>query len=454
VCLQPARYRQRHVEVVWLSATVAVAAGVIYFGVFSPGPIAMVLGIYFVSLGQNLFMAAAVYLICALTLAGVAGAVIAGALADPGLLHGSYLDVPQQLTVQALVQLILLCTFLLGRASRRATLQTMTDLELAVRAVAQREALLQEARHDLERALAVGGAGRFTGQHLGSFELGDVIGRGAMGEVYEARHRGGGEPAAVKLLHPHVLVSAGHLERFLREMRAAAEIRSPHVVRVLEIGELEAPLPYLAMELLRGHDLAAVLRARRRMSPAAVLDLIRQVGAGLSAAADAGIVHRDIKPQNLFRDERDGVATWKILDFGVSRLRGRDGTLTQGNVVGTPVYMAPEQAVSAAIDHRSDLYALGAIAYRALTGSPPYRGKDVPALLYSVVHEMPPRPTELAALPAEVDAVLAIALAKDPADRFATATALGDALADALAGRLDPDLRRRAGELSRRAPWR
>jgi serine/threonine-protein kinase len=145
---------------------------------------------------------------------------------------------------------------------------------------------------------------------------------------------------------------------------------------------------------------------------------------------------------------------WKILDFGVATL-AEDGaaTLTHGGIVGTPSYMAPEQAQGRQLDGRADLYALAAVAYRCATGRHPFSGADTPALLYAVVHKMPPRPGELAALPADVDAWFALALAKLPGDRFATGAALADALTAALAGALDPALRRRADTVLRKLPW-
>jgi serine/threonine-protein kinase len=221
---------------------------------------------------------------------------------------------------------------------------------------------------------------------------------------------------------------------------------------VLEIGDESSPIPYLAMERLRGEDLAQILRRKARLDREAAIDLLRQVGRGVQAAAAAGIVHRDLKPQNLFLTEGPR-PTWKILDFGVSKLGAEGGTLTKGEAVGTPRYMAPEQARGEAVDTRADVYALGAIAYRVLTGQPPFRADDGAPVLVHVISRMPLRPGALARLHADVDAALAIALAKKPDDRFADAGELATAIEDALAGRLDPSLRERARALLDAHPW-
>ena len=196
-------------------------------------------------------------------------------------------------------------------------------------------------------------------------------------------------------------------------------------------------------------DLGPFLRAKRTLEPVRVVELLRQVGEGITVAAGLGIVHRDIKPQNIFQH---GV-TWKILDFGVSRVAANTDTLTSGQIVGTPAYMAPEQARGGKVDHRTDLYALGAVAYRALTGHGLYPSGEVADTLYHVVHGAPRRPSSLGSLSRDVDLVLAIALAKDPAHRFATATELADALEAAIADKLPEPLRERGRRLEAEGAW-
>jgi serine/threonine-protein kinase len=223
---------------------------------------------------------------------------------------------------------------------------------------------------------------------------------------------------------------------------------------VLEDGTTAGEIPFLAMERLRGNDLAHHLRRKRRLGLAQMVEMSRQIGLALRAAREHGIVHRDLKPHNLFLAEQEGggAPTWKVLDFGVSKV-GRSGTLTRGHVVGTPGYMAPEQAKGDDVDYRADLYSLGAIVYRCLTGHPPFTGKDVPSTLYDVVYKMPTRPGALAELPPDVDRVLAIAMAKSPDDRFTDGAELADALVAASTSTLPEGLRVRADELIARHAW-
>jgi serine/threonine-protein kinase len=351
-----------------------------------------------------------------------------------------------EIIIQLLVQLVLAATFVTARMSRRTALLAVGELERAVRIAARREALLLEAHEELERALR-SGRGRFSEQKIATYNLGKLLGRGAMGEVYEATGAQG--VVAVKMLSQASLGNPTHVLRFLRELRTAAAIESPHVVKVLEVGEV--PVPYLVMERLVGSTLSDVLRSKRGLTTHEVVEMIRQVGEGVTAAAAANVVHRDLKPQNVFRDH----GTWKILDFGIARAIDSGDTLTQGHIVGTPSYMAPEQAAGGFVDHRADLYALAAIAYRALTGQPPYAAGEVAETLYRVVHTLPHRPTDLAPqLPTEVDLVLAIGLAKDPDLRFQSAGEFATALAAAFGPGLPLPVRERGAALVRAGVWR
>jgi serine/threonine-protein kinase len=187
------------------------------------------------------------------------------------------------------------------------------------------------------------------------------------------------------------------------------------------------------MELLAGQDLAAMLRERTMLPLHEIVVLVEEAAQGLSVLHRAGVVHRDLKPQNLFRANGDR-PVWKILDYGVSKLIGA-GTMTENNLVGTPGYMSPEQAEGKEIDPRSDVFSLGAVVYRALTGRRPFSGQDLPQILYQVVHGTPIQPRELVpSLPKEVETTLAIALAKRAADRFSTPTEFATALRAASRG--------------------
>jgi serine/threonine-protein kinase len=162
------------------------------------------------------------------------------------------------------------------------------------------------------------------------------------------------------------------------------------------------------------------------------------------------VVHRDIKPHNLFRC--DG-GTWKILDFGVAALVDSSSTLTHGGVIGTPAYMSPEQARGETVDHRADVYALGAVLYRCVTGRVPFAAADTPSLLYAVIHDMPLRPSAIARVDPDLERVILLALAKSRDARLATVTELVAAFEAAAGAALPDEMVRRAAALARRQPW-
>jgi serine/threonine-protein kinase len=436
-----------------LCTVVGAIAAVNYFGFYSPAPMLLVFGVSFVSQSSSLGLALGVFGTVAVTHA--AGSILqaAGMWPDRGLVHVADVGTLDRYLIAGAEQVLLLMSFLLARWSRRATLTAIERLEVAVRQVGQREALLQEANRDLERALKGGYKGRWSGERMGPWQLDEVIGRGAMGEVYEAAHAQKGTPAAVKLLSAHAQGDPDQLRRFLREAEVMARVDSPHVVRVYDVGLGADGPPYIAMELLKGHDLAWHLRRKRRMSRERVADLVSQVSMALEMARRAEIVHRDLKPQNLFLAEDESGTRWKVLDFGVSKLGNKTGTLTQNHVIGTPGYMAPEQARGLPADHRADVFSLSVIAYRALTGRPAFSGDEYPKIMFDLVYVQPARPGELVALPPEVDAVLAIGLAKQARDRFETAVELAEAMRAALDGRARPETMERAARLIERHPW-
>jgi serine/threonine-protein kinase len=265
---------------------------------------------------------------------------------------------------------------------------------------------------------------------VGNYVIGEELGRGGMGVVYAAAHRVLGHPAAIKMLLPDVAGGRDQLERFFNEARATRAIAHEGIVELFDVGVAEDGRAYIAMERLTGESLAARLRAGR-VSVATAVDIGRQIAAALGAAHAAGIVHRDLKPDNVFLTDRGRV---KLLDFGVAKLGGADRHLVRtatGAVLGTPHYMAPEQAGgAAAVDARADLYALGCVLYRMLAGRHVFDGDSLVDVVAKHQRETPVplctyRPEASPQLAAIVDRLLA----KAPADRFASAADVGDALA-------------------------
>ena len=338
-----------------------------------------------------------------------------------------------------------------GRLIQNRSSESLREIQTRFRQVTEREALLREARLDIERAAGVGQEGRFTGERFGRFRLGLLLGRGGMGEIYEAVDRNG-DAAAVKVLRGGR--GEGALQRFEREAHFSKAVSSPHVVRVLEVGTTEQHvLPFLAMERMHGEDLSQMLLSQLRLSLREAADMAMQIASGLDAAHDAGVVHQDIKPDNLFRT---GEGVWKILDFGVAQSLDETMAASAHGIAGTPGYMAPEQLnEDALIDHRTDIHALGAVLYRAITGQPAFPGRDARSTLRRVRRSLPLAPSQVVPIPMGIDVVLRIALAKDPADRFASARELAVSLRDAINRPTIPaKLAARAEALNRKLGWK
>ncbi len=424
----------RRLAIVCAGGVIAALGAVLVFGLHSGALILPVVGLHVIGLGGSRWIARGAFLGFAGGHLALAALIELGWLHDPGLVSTGDLPRQARLLLEATVLAVLGGLYLHARRARRDGIRAMRELAAAERSLGERDAQLREAQQELAQSLHLQAEGRWSHQVLGSFRLGRVIGRGAVGEIYAGHHVLTGEPAAIKLLQVETAEVPGNLERFQREARAAASLRSAHVVRVLEVSGAGAPVPYLAMEHLAGADLAAYLRARGRLPAVEVVELVWQLAAGLEVARLAGVVHRDLKPQNVFRTvDGRGAVVWKLLDFGVSKLAGGDGTLTQGCVIGTPHYMSPEQATGRPTDHRADVYGLAALAYRCLTGRPPFAGVEMPALLFHVAAAEPPPAGSLVALPPAVDLVLGRALAKLPEDRYWTAVELAADLAAAVA---------------------
>lgn len=455
---EEARYTTGMFRVFGMTCAIGSIAIDYYLGVFSPTPLVITLGIAFFGLGADRPVALLAPLTAIGGYLGLVLLIVLGVIEDRGQFPADNVPIVARVFVVVLVPVVLLVTLWQARASRRATLDAIEQSNKAVKVARLREAELHEANQNLDLALRIGAgnASRYTGMQVGRYRLAEVVGRGGMGEIYAATDFETGDPAAVKMMNASALDHPELVRRFLREAELTRRIRVPNVVEVHEVGESADGAPYIAMELLSGLDLAAHLRRRRKLTLTEVVDLAEQVARGLDAAHAAGVIHRDLKPQNLFLAEQAGSRglTWKILDFGVSKLRGAQITLTHHDVVGTPSYMAPEQAQGLEPDPRSDIFALGAVLYRSLTGRLPFPGNDMVEIVYSLLLQTPPRPSEICTgLPTDVDHVLAIATAKQAEDRFATATELAHALLAAAKGDLDPAIRERAIQLQRTQPW-
>ncbi|MBI2390377.1 MAG: protein kinase [Deltaproteobacteria bacterium] len=265
------------------------------------------------------------------------------------------------------------------------------------------------------------------------------LGAGGMGTVWVARHVGLNCDVVVKFITGDLANNADAVARFQREAAAASEVRSPHVVQMLDHGISQRGLPYIAMELLEGEDLAARLSRVGPMAPAEVAGVVVQVARALGRAHDKGIVHRDIKPENIFLCETgEDEAFVKVLDFGIAKVVRADaaGATSTGAVIGSPYWMSPEQLMgSKALDARTDLWSLGAVAYIALTGRRPFDGETLAAIAVQICSTELPVPSRAAAgLSPAIDAWFARACARDPKQRFPTARALAEAFVAATGG--------------------
>lgn len=259
---------------------------------------------------------------------------------------------------------------------------------------------------------------------LGRYRVRERIGFGGMGEVWSAVDEEVGRPVAIKVLARHLVANVEARERFRREAQHAGSLDHPNVVSVYDAGT-EGNLMLLVMELVSGGNLTAMLRERGRLSVDEGMRIIREVLAGLSAAHEAGLVHRDVKPANVMFTS-DG--TVKLTDFGIARLSATETTRT-AEVYGSTPYMAPELAYGLRGGTRSDVYATGCVAYELLTGSSPFTGETPAVTIARHLQFVPPRLIESRPeVPPALDAVVMRALAKDPAERYADACEMHDDL--------------------------
>ncbi|MBL8622627.1 MAG: serine/threonine protein kinase [Myxococcales bacterium] len=274
------------------------------------------------------------------------------------------------------------------------------------------------------------------GQTLGSYTIERELGRGGMGAVYAAVHTLLGRRAAVKVLLAELSRDQAQVQRFFNEARAATAIKHPSIVEIYDFGWAADGSAFIVMELMDGEPLAARLKRVGRLTVAQAATIARQVATALAAAHRAGIVHRDLKPDNVFLvpdEEVAGGERVKLLDFGIAKLAapGAASRTTTGAIMGTPLYMSPEQCEGArAVDHRTDLYALGCVLFEMVAGRVPFISDGVGGLIGMHLHVPPPRLRELAPdAPAELEAIVARLLAKAPDDRYQTADEVAAALA-------------------------
>jgi serine/threonine protein kinase len=276
------------------------------------------------------------------------------------------------------------------------------------------------------------------------------IADGGMGSVYEAvNERLTQKRYAIKILHANLVESEEALARFRREAEVVARLGHKHIVEVLDFDQTPWGTPYIVMEYLVGQTLQQRLEAEGTIPPLEVIQLLSQVSSALQAAHDEGIVHRDVKPDNIFLvDEGDGTRMVKVLDFGVSKIRDSSSIITAESVLlGTPYYMSPEQAVSAnsEIDPTTDIFALAAISYECLSGQRPFAAENLPGVIFKIVNKPhPPLYTVTDKVPPAVDAVLARALAKQKAERFQRVEEFVAALARAISSTRGPGPRPKA----------
>lgn len=277
-----------------------------------------------------------------------------------------------------------------------------------------------------------------AGLIAGKYQLVRLIGRGGMGSVWEARHVSLGTPSAIKFIESEYSDSQEARSRFDKEARAAATIQSKHAIQIYDHGVSEDGKPYIVMELLQGEPLDKRIERLSRLSLQDTARILQQVGRALARAHERGIIHRDLKPENIFivqtPDDDEEVA--KVLDFGIAKMQSGPGNMAMtsstktGAVLGTPFYMSPEQARGLrSVDHRTDLWSLGVIAFKCVTGKLPFDGESIGDLLVKICTAPIPVPSQIAAgIPPNFDAWFMRAMEREPERRFGTVTELSDAL--------------------------
>lgn len=254
-------------------------------------------------------------------------------------------------------------------------------------------------------------------RHLGRYEIIEELGRGSMGTVYKARDPLIDRTVAIKAIDLKVLTDderARYEARFFQEAKAAGRLNHPNLVTIHDLGE-SGDIAYIAMEFLEGHD----LERGKRATLDEALNIAIQAAAGLHFAHEHGVVHRDIKPSNVMLLKNNHV---KICDFGIARVASSLLHTRTGVILGSPMYMSPEQIQSEPVDRRSDIFSLGILLHEMLTGKAPFSGDNATSVMYDIVHGVPAKPSALnPKIPEMLDNIVARCLEKKPADRYQTA---------------------------------
>lgn len=278
------------------------------------------------------------------------------------------------------------------------------------------------------------------GTQAGEYLIEDFMAQGGCGAVYRARHRSTSRRAAIKVLHSSLVKTPKMVERFVREIEVVRLLRHPCIIEIHDVGELPGGRPFYVMEYLKGMTLDALLQAQGRLSPQDAFDVLEPVCLALETAHQAGVVHRDLKASNIFVSFEGEERRIKLLDFGVAKLLGdRSGSpalTSAGRQIGTLSVMAPEQILCGVIDGRADVYALGVLLYKLLTGRPPFRSGSFSELVRQHLEEPPPRPSLRATMPPGLDDIVLRCLEKRPELRFSSVE----------------DFRRTLGEVVHNAP--
>lgn len=272
--------------------------------------------------------------------------------------------------------------------------------------------------------------------HLPGYRLDRLIGEGGFGQVWRAQREADGETVAIKVLHLELVRSVDALTRFQRELDAIERLNHPNVVRGLGHGTLEDGRPYLILEYIEGPSLREVLHERGALPPAEMLTVLEPLCDALQVAHDAGLVHRDVKASNVILAQRGSAIRPVLLDFGLVKLvdQAGPGLTSSRSMLGTPAAMAPEQMRGQPVDPRTDIYALGLLAFHMLTGQPAFGGAPGVVQSYLQVHGPRPRPSAKVDIDPAIDDPVARALAPEPAARFPTAKSFSDALRAVILG--------------------